>query len=111
MIDPKKDDRKKKKTYHFDNELEVEFFVFTNVKGACLCLNCWATVATAKRHNAERRFTTCHMIYHANYPPGSTLQTEKARDLKAAFFPTRLVESSQKATKASLRTTQFSIKT
>lgn len=83
---PQKDGSKKKKTYHFDNELEAEFFVFTNVKEACVCLICWATVATAKWHNAERHFTTCHTIYNANYPPGSTLQTEKARDLKAAFL-------------------------
>ena len=75
---------KRKKTYHFHSEWEKEFF-FTNVKENCVCLICGATVATAKRHNVERHFSTCHKSNHANYPPGSALRTEKARELKAAL--------------------------
>lgn len=55
------------------------------VKETCVCLICWATVAMAKRYNGERHFTTCHKSYHANYPPGSALRTEKAHELKAAL--------------------------
>lgn len=78
-------------------------------------LICGATVATAKRHNVERHFTTCHTSYHANYPPGSAVRAEKVRDLMAALskqqsFFTRPLKRSQKATKASLRATQFLIK-
>lgn len=75
---------KRKKTYHFHNDWEEEFF-FTTVKETCVCLICGATVATAKRHNVERHFTTCHKSYHANYPPGSALRAEKACELKAAL--------------------------
>ncbi|KAJ8280743.1 hypothetical protein GJAV_G00058480 [Gymnothorax javanicus] len=74
-----------------------------------------ATVATAKRHNVERHFTTCHKSYHANYPPGSALRAEKARELKAALnkqqsFFTRPAKNSQKATEASFRATHFLLK-
>uniref|UniRef100_A0A8C9YYR3 SPIN-DOC-like zinc-finger domain-containing protein n=1 Tax=Sander lucioperca TaxID=283035 RepID=A0A8C9YYR3_SANLU len=107
-------DEKRKKNYHFHNEWEEEFF-FTNVKETCVCLICGATVATAKRHNVERHFTTCHKSYHANYPPGSALRAEKACELKAALgkqqsFFTRPVKKSQKATEASFRATHFLIK-
>ncbi|KAK3508687.1 hypothetical protein QTP70_004201 [Hemibagrus guttatus] len=44
-----------------------------------------ASVATSKRHNVERHFTTCHKSYHANYPPGNALRAEKTRELKAAL--------------------------
>ncbi|CAI5638895.1 unnamed protein product [Oreochromis niloticus] len=105
---------KRKKTYHFHSEWEEEFF-FTTVKDSCVCLICGATVATAKRHNVERHFRTCHTSYHANYPKGSTLRAEKARELKAGLskqqsFFTRPVKSSQKATEASFRATHFMIK-
>ncbi|KAI7790228.1 hypothetical protein IRJ41_001037 [Triplophysa rosa] len=111
---PQKHDRKRKKTYHFHNEWEEEFF-FTTVKETCVCLICGATVATAKWHNVERHFTTCHKSYHANYPPGSALRTEKACELKAALgkqqsFFTRPAKKSQKATEASFRATHFLIK-
>lgn len=75
---------KRKKTYHFHNDWEEELF-FTTVKETCVCLICGATVATAKRHNVERHFTTCHKSYHANYPPGSALRAEKGGELKAAL--------------------------
>ncbi|KAG7520096.1 hypothetical protein JOB18_023114 [Solea senegalensis] len=105
---------KRKKTYHFHDEWEVEFF-FTTVRGSCVCFICGATVAIAKRHNVERHFTTCHTSYHANYPPGSALRAERARELKAALckqqsFFTRPVKNSQKATEASFRATQFLMK-
>ncbi|KAM3604163.1 uncharacterized protein V6R79_007238 [Siganus canaliculatus] len=105
---------KRKKTCHFHSEREEEFF-FTNVKENCVCLICGATVATAKRYNVERHFSACHKSYHANYPPGRALRTEKARELKAALgkqqcFFTRPVKNSQKATKASFRATHFLIK-
>ncbi|KAG7489523.1 general transcription factor II-I repeat domain-containing protein 2-like [Solea senegalensis] len=105
---------KRKKTYHFHDEWEVEFF-FTTVRGSCVCFICGATVAIAKRHKVERHFTTCHTSYHANYPPGSALRTEKARELKAALckqqsFFTRPDKNSQKATEASFRATQFLMK-
>lgn len=85
------------------------------VKETCVCLICGATVAMAKRHNVERYFTTCHKSYHANYPPGSALWAEKARELKAALgkqqsFFTRPAKKSQKATEASFRATHFLIK-
>ena len=75
-----------------------------------------ATVATANQHNVERHVTTCHTSYHANYPPGSALRAERARELKAAlckqqYFFTRQVKNSQKATEASFGATQFLIKT
>lgn len=105
---------KRKKTYHFHNDWEEELF-FTTVKETCVCLICGATVATAKRHNVERHFTTCHKSYHANYPPGSALRAEKACELKAALgkqqsFFTRTAKKSQKATEASFRATHFLIK-
>ncbi|CAI5682820.1 unnamed protein product [Oreochromis niloticus] len=105
---------KRKKTYHFHSEWEEEFF-FTTVKDSCVCLICGATVATAKRHNVERHFRTCHTSYHANYTKGGTLRAEKARKLKAGLskqqsFFTRPVKSSQKATEASFRATHFMIK-
>lgn len=105
---------RRKKTYHFHSEWEGESF-FTNVKENCVCLICGTTVATAKRHNVERHFTTCHKNYHVNYPPGSALRTEKARELKAALgkqqsFFTRPVKNSQKATEASFRATHFLMK-
>ena len=75
---------KRKKTYHFHNEWESEFF-FTTVKETCVCLISGATVATAKRHNVERHFTMNHKNYNANYPPGSALQAEKALELKTAL--------------------------
>ena len=69
----------------------------------------------AKQHNVERDFTTCHKSYHANYPPGSTLSAEKARELKAVLgklqsFFTRPLKNSQKATEASFQATHFLIK-
>ena len=105
---------KRKKTYHFHNEWESEFF-FTTVKETCVCLICGATVATAKRHNVERHFTTNHKNYNANYPPGSALRAEKALELKTALgkrqdFFTRPAKESQKATEASFRATHFLIK-
>ncbi|KAK3569596.1 hypothetical protein QTP86_002532 [Hemibagrus guttatus] len=53
--------------------------------------------------------------YHANYPLGSALRAEKARELKAALgkqqsFFTRPAKKSQKATEASFRDTHFLIK-
>lgn len=109
MTDPKKMAEKRKKTYHFHDEWEVEFF-FTTVKGACVCLICGATVATAKRHNVERHFTTCHTSYHTNYPQGSALQKEKSALCKQQAFFTKPVKASQKSTEASFRATQFLIK-
>lgn len=105
---------KRKKTYHFHNDWEEELF-FTTVKETCVCLICGVTVATAKRHNVERHFTTCHKSYHANFPPGSALRAEKACELKAALgkqqsFFTRTAKKSQKATEASFRATHFLIK-
>lgn len=71
---------------------------FATVKGACVCLICWAL---------------CYTSYHANYPQGSTLQAERGHKLKEALckqsFFTRPVTNSQKATKASFRATQFLI--
>lgn len=71
--------------------------------------------ATAKWHNMKRHFSTCHKSYHANYPPGNALRTEKVCELKAALgkqqsFFMRLVKNSQKATEASFRATHFLIK-
>ncbi|XP_070408067.1 general transcription factor II-I repeat domain-containing protein 2B-like [Nothobranchius furzeri] len=73
------------------------------------------TVATAKRHNVERHFSTCHKSYNASYPPSSALRTEKARELKAALGKQQSlfkkpVEKSQKTTEASFRATHFLIK-
>lgn len=106
--------KKRKKTYHFQREWKEEFF-FTTVKGSCVCFICGATVATAKRHNVERHFTTRHESYNANYPPGSALRAEKARELKAALdkqqsFFTKPAKKSRKATEASFRATHFLVK-
>ena len=65
--------------------------------------------------NVERHFDTCHKSYNANYPHGSTLRAEKARELKAALgkqqsFFTRPVKKSQKATEASFRAAHFLVK-
>lgn len=60
-----------------------------------------------------RHFTTCHKSYHANYPQGSAIRAEKARELKAALgqsFFTRPAKKSQEATEASFRATDFLIK-
>ena len=105
---------KRKKTYLFHSEWEEEFF-FTTVKETCVCLICGTTVATAKRHNVERHFNTCHKSYHDKYPPASALRAEKARELKTALgkqqsFFTRPAKNSQKATEASFRATHFLIK-
>jgi len=105
---------KRKNTYNFHNDWEEEFF-FTTVKEKCVCLICGATVATAKRHNVERHFGTCHKSYHTNYPPGSALWAEKTCELKAPLgkqqsFFTRPVKKSQKTTEASFRAANFLIK-
>ena len=60
-------------------------------------------------------FTSTHKIYHANYPPGSTLQAEKVCELKAALgkqqsFFMRPMKNSQKATEALFRAAHFLIK-
>ncbi|XP_070402531.1 general transcription factor II-I repeat domain-containing protein 2-like [Nothobranchius furzeri] len=73
------------------------------------------TVATAKRHNVERHFSTCHKSYNASYPPSSALWKEKACELKAALGKQQSlfkkpVEKSQKTTEASFRATHFLIK-
>ena len=104
---------KRKRTYNFHSEWEEEFF-FTSVKENCVCLICGATVATAKRHNVERHFAT-HNSYQANYPAGSALRAEKARELKAALgkqqsFFTKPAKNSIKATEASFRAAHFLIK-
>uniref|UniRef100_UPI003AAD8DF6 general transcription factor II-I repeat domain-containing protein 2-like n=1 Tax=Centroberyx gerrardi TaxID=166262 RepID=UPI003AAD8DF6 len=104
-------EKRKKKTYHFHEQWEEEFF-FTTVKEKSVCLICGATVATAKRHNIERHFSTCHKNFNASYPPGSSLRVEKARELKAALgkqqsFFTRPVKKSQAATEASFRAAHF----
>uniref|UniRef100_A0A8C6L134 DUF4371 domain-containing protein n=1 Tax=Nothobranchius furzeri TaxID=105023 RepID=A0A8C6L134_NOTFU len=72
------------------------------------------TVATAKRHNVQRHFSTCHKSHNASYPPSSALRTEKARELKAALGKqqslfTKPVEKSQQTTEASFRATHFLI--
>uniref|UniRef100_A0A1A8V9L8 SPIN-DOC-like zinc-finger domain-containing protein n=2 Tax=Nothobranchius TaxID=28779 RepID=A0A1A8V9L8_NOTFU len=105
---------KRKKTYNFHSDWEEEFF-FTLVREKCVCLICGMTVATAKRHNVERHFSTCHKSYNASYPPSSALRTEKARELKAALGKQpslfkKPVEKSQKTTEASFRATHFLIK-
>lgn len=104
---------KQQKTYHFHSVWEEEFF-FTSVKEKCVCLICGTTVATAKRHNVARHFSTCHETFNANYPPSSALRTEKARGLKAALvkrqcFFTIPLKTSQKATEASFRAANFLI--
>ncbi|KAK0146900.1 SCAN domain-containing protein 3 [Merluccius polli] len=68
---------KTKKTYHFQEEWEEEFF-FTTVRDKSVCLICGAAVALAKRHNVERHFSTLHRTFNASYPPGSTLRAEKS---------------------------------
>lgn len=114
VIYPQKMAAKRKRTDHFHSDWEEEFF-FTSVKEKCVCLICGTTVVTAKRHNVEKHFSTCHESYNANYPPGSALRKEKACGLKAALdkqrsFFTRQVEKSQKATEASFRAANFLIK-
>lgn len=54
-------DRKKRK---LNSEWEEKVF-FTTVKEKCACLICGSTVATAKQHNVEKHFGTCHQSYHA----------------------------------------------
>ncbi|KAK0154682.1 General transcription factor II-I repeat domain-containing protein 2 [Merluccius polli] len=102
---------KKKKTYHFQEEWEEEFF-FTTVRDKSVCLICGAAVALAKRHNVERHFSTLHRTFNASYPPGSTLRAEKVRELKAALgkqqsFFTKPVKQSVATTEASFRAAQY----
>ena len=72
----------KKTTHNFHEQWEEEFFT---KKENCVCLICGATVATVKWHNIERHFSTCHKTFNASYLPGSSLQVEKAYELKAAL--------------------------
>uniref|UniRef100_A0A8C6PIG0 SPIN-DOC-like zinc-finger domain-containing protein n=1 Tax=Nothobranchius furzeri TaxID=105023 RepID=A0A8C6PIG0_NOTFU len=105
---------KRNKTYNFHSDWQEELF-FKLVREKCVCLICGMTVATAKRHNVQRHFSTCHTSYNASYPPSSALRTEKARELKAALGKQQSlfkkpVEKSQKTTEASFRATHFLIK-
>ncbi|KAK7915897.1 hypothetical protein WMY93_011658 [Mugilogobius chulae] len=109
-----KENGKEKENIFFNRDWEEEFF-FTEVKDKCVCLICGSTVAIPKRHNVERHYTTAHPSFHTNFPAGSALRVEKARELKAALvkqqsFFTRPGKKSKKATEASFRAANYLIK-
>ena len=80
---PQKHGSKKKENLSLSQRMGVGVLFYDCE--TCVCLICGATVATAKRHNVERHFTTNHKNYNANYPPGSALRAEKALELKTAL--------------------------
>lgn len=99
-------EKRRKKTYNFHKQWEEEFF--TTVKDKNVCLICGTTVATAKRHNTERYFSTCQKTFNASYPPGRSMRVEKACKLTAALgkqrsFFTRPVKKSQATTETLFR--------
>lgn len=94
---------------------ERVLFFLTTVKERCVSFSCGVTMATARRCNVERHFTTRHENYNNNYPPGSTLRSEKVRELKTALdkrqsFFTKSVKKSRKATEVSFRAVHFLVK-
>ncbi|KAF0022484.1 hypothetical protein F2P81_025297 [Scophthalmus maximus] len=81
------------------------------IRSRCL-LHRFKTVATAKRHDVERHFSSCHNTFNASYSPGSSLEVEEACELKAALgkqqsFFTRSMKKSQAAMEASFRAAYF----
>jgi len=72
---------KKSKTYHFNEEWEINYF-FTMVNDKCCCLICLSSIAIAKKGNLERHFLSLHNKYQTDYPPNSELRKRKVRDLK-----------------------------
>jgi hypothetical protein len=78
---------KKSKTYHFHNELEIEY-MFVKVKDNCCCLICNASVSLQEKGNLERH--TCNNAFHCNkyeydadLPPKSEIPKLKLRELKS----------------------------
>ena len=72
---------KKSKTYHFNEEWEINHF-FTMVNDKCCYLICLSSIAIAKKGNLERHFLSLHNKHQTDYPPNSELRKRKVRDLK-----------------------------
>ncbi|KAG8234336.1 hypothetical protein J437_LFUL014902 [Ladona fulva] len=67
---------KKSKTYHFNEEWELDYFS-TMVNDKYCCLICLTSVAIAKKGNLERHFLALHNKYQTDNPPNSELRKHK----------------------------------
>ncbi|XP_008185363.1 SCAN domain-containing protein 3-like [Acyrthosiphon pisum] len=72
---------KKCKTYHFNQEWELEFF-FVDIKGKCVCLICRDTLSIFKRGNIERHYRTKHADFDLKFPTHSSLRQDKLKTMK-----------------------------
>ncbi|KAE9521271.1 hypothetical protein AGLY_018334 [Aphis glycines] len=72
---------KKCKTYHFNQEWELEFF-FVDIKGKCVCLLCRDTLSIFKRGNIERHYRTKHADFDLKFPTDSSLRQDKQKTMK-----------------------------
>ncbi|XP_050065732.1 general transcription factor II-I repeat domain-containing protein 2A-like [Aphis gossypii] len=72
---------KKCKTYHFNQEWELEFF-FVDIKGKCVCLLCRDTLSIFKRGNIERHYRTKHADFDLKFPTDSSLRQDKLKTMK-----------------------------
>jgi hypothetical protein len=72
---------KKSKTYHFQDEWEIEC-LFVMVKGKC-CLIYNASVSLPKMGNLERHYNAFHSNkYDADFPSKSEIRKLKLKELK-----------------------------
>lgn len=72
---------KKCKTYHFNQEWELEFF-FVDIKGKCVCLLCRDTLSFFKRGNIERHYRTKHVDFDLKFTKHSSLRQDKLKTMK-----------------------------
>ncbi|GLV31379.1 hypothetical protein CBL_20013 [Carabus blaptoides fortunei] len=72
---------KKSKTYHFNEEWELDYF-FTMVNDKCCRLICLTSIAIAKNGNLERYLLALHSKYQTDYPQNTELRKRKIKVLK-----------------------------
>lgn len=72
---------KKRKTYHFNEEWEEQFF-FKMISNKCVCYICHASVALPKKSNIERHFKTVHGSFDKDFPLKSELRKQKLKEYK-----------------------------
>lgn len=105
------DCKRKRKTYYFHDDWEHEYFV-TMSNDKCICLICRAAIATLKKGNVERHFSTCHSKYKSDYPASSELRKAKIKELKLCLktqqsFFTKPVLKHEAANIASFRVSKL----